>query len=137
MHEFAHSETAMSMVWLHQNPRVLVCGLSGKYIKLFDIRDSSRPQAIIATKSVNGLTMDPFDDNRLCCFHDNQIYLWDIRHVDKPLLVLADQKPIMKVQWDPLRKNVFSSLYRDASTVHVYQLQQIKSSAATEDGDFR
>lgn len=96
------------------------------------MRDSSKAQSSITTKSVHGLTIDPFNDNRLCSYYDNQIMLWDLRHSDKPLLIVNDQKPVTKVQWDPIRRNVISSLCKDSSTVRVYHLQQIVAGEETE-----
>lgn len=114
LYEFAGGETAHSLYWLKQSPKCLVCGISGKCVRLYDTRDLSRFQLQIATKAVYGVAVDPFSDQRICSFVDNQLFLWDLRHTEKPLVSISDTKPFVKLQWDPVRRNIVTSLSRDS-----------------------
>lgn len=55
------------------------------------------------TKAVYGLAVDPQADHRLASFVDSQIYVWDTRNFEKPVLSLSQSKPVSKVSWCPTR----------------------------------
>jgi WD repeat-containing protein mio len=85
------SEAVSSAAWfINESPR-LVAGMGFKWIRLFDLRmnlssstvepSSTSPSIVIATKSVLGLTADPFDSRRFASFSESNICIWDIRKV--------------------------------------------------------
>jgi len=55
------------------------------------------------TKAVFGVEVDPYDDNFIVSFGDNQIGVWDCRNMEKPLVMLTQSKIVSKVLWCPTR----------------------------------
>jgi hypothetical protein len=122
-----------------QQHRTLVAGLSHRYVRLFDLRDTSKCQQSIATKSVFGLSVDPFNEHRFCCFVENTLQVYDLRlrNIVKPVFSVntPNNAPIVKVQWDPVRNNVLTCLTKDSTIIQQYHLIQ-PTSAAAEDAEY-
>ncbi|XP_034247778.1 GATOR complex protein MIOS-A isoform X2 [Thrips palmi] len=121
--ELGLSETAHSLAWLRGQPKCLMVGLNGKHLKLFDFRDTGRAVSSTPTKAVYGLAVDPQADHRLASFVDNQIYVWDTRNFEKPVLFLSQNKPVSKVSWCPTRNNLLGTLQRDSTCIGLYDIQ--------------
>ncbi|XP_026277027.1 GATOR complex protein MIOS-B [Frankliniella occidentalis] len=121
--ELGLSETAHSLAWLRGQPRCLMVGLNNKHLKLFDFRDPGRAVSSTPTKAVYGLAVDPQADHRLASFVENQIYVWDTRNFEKPVLFLSQNKPVSKVSWCPTRNNLLGTLQRDSTCIGLYDIQ--------------
>ncbi|VDP42271.1 unnamed protein product, partial [Soboliphyme baturini] len=105
----------------------LICGFSNKYIRVFDIRDFYRHQINIPTKATHGLCVDPFSDWCIAAYHECTMQLWDLRRCDKPLLIINESKPIVKLQWSPVKNSTLACLCRESDIVKVYHLQRVMS----------
>ncbi|CAG8706322.1 uncharacterized protein OCT59_029542 [Rhizophagus irregularis] len=81
IHSFGLSENVNSISWFHANSNQLVSGMSGRCLRIFDLR-SSDPSITITTKAVFGVKTDPYNDHRFASFEDGyigNIFLWDDR----------------------------------------------------------
>lgn len=102
------------------------------------------------TKAVFGVEVAPYDDNYVVSFGDNQIAVWDVRNLDKSILLLTQSKIVSKVSWCPTRymfhynvashkfwlfteiyeyfnfyrRNLLGSLQRESSAIHLHDMQQ-------------
>ncbi|KAK2146679.1 hypothetical protein LSH36_589g01037 [Paralvinella palmiformis] len=68
--ELGSSEITSSLAWFPQEPQSLVTGMSNKFLRIFDLRDTSRPQSAAYTKAVYGVKVDPCCQHRLASFHE-------------------------------------------------------------------
>lgn len=121
-----------SLSWYKEESSV-VCGINGKSIKIFDLRDCTKPRLMTQTRAVYGLTVDPFCDKRFASFVDNSLYIWDTRFFDKPLVSIIESKPISQISWCPTRNHHFSALRTGDHFVKIYDIQQ--ASLFSEDFD--
>src|SRR5699024_2359396 len=67
LYEFGINEMVHSLKWF-QN-KTIICGMNNKHIKIFDLRDVSKPRGVI-TKGVYGITLDPLSNFRFASFYD-------------------------------------------------------------------
>jgi len=112
-----------SLKWLKKEQTV-VCGLNSKQIRIFDIRDLTKPKLIAPTKAVHGLTVDAFSDRRFASYVDNTIFIWDSRFFDKPLVSITESKAVSQIRWCPTRNHAFSALMYGDDYVKIYDIQQ-------------
>lgn len=112
-----------SLKWFRKEQTV-VCGLNSKHLRIFDIRDLTKPKLTSTTKAVYGVTVDAFSDKRFASFFENTIYIWDSRFFDKPLVTIVESKPISQISWCPTRNHSFSALMTGDDFVKIYDIQQ-------------
>lgn len=122
--EIGLSDIAHSISWFNQSPHVLVVGVNNKNLKVLDIREVTGAIYSQTTKAVFGVEVAPYDDNYVVSFGDNQIAVWDIRNLDKSILLLTQSKIVSKVSWCPTRRNLLGSLQRESSAIHLHDMQQ-------------
>lgn len=67
LYEFAANEMVHSLKWF-QN-KTVICGMNNKHIKIFDLRDVSKPRGVI-TKGVYGITLDPLSSWRFASYFE-------------------------------------------------------------------
>ncbi|XP_023223348.1 GATOR complex protein MIOS-B-like [Centruroides sculpturatus] len=123
--ELGLSETTNSLQWFGNQPKTLVCGMNNKFLKIFDLRDTSKHHNVTTTKAVYGVCVDPFFEHRLASFVENQVVLWDVRNFEKPVITLQEVRHIAKVAWCPTRNSTLSSLARESSFIKMYNIQQV------------
>lgn len=112
-----------SLKWFRKE-RSVVCGLNSKQIRIFDIRDLTKPKLTCSSRAIHGLTVDSFSDKRFASYVDNSIYIWDTRFFDKPLVTITESKPVVQVAWCPTRNHTFSALMSGDDYVKIYDIQQ-------------
>lgn len=112
-----------SLKWLRREQSI-VCGINSKQIRMYDIRDLTKPKLTTQTRAVYGVTVDTFNDKRFASYSDNTIYIWDSRMSDKPLLTIVEPKPISQISWCPTRNHAFSALMSGDDFVKIYDIQQ-------------
>lgn len=121
--EVGLSDSAHSLCWLNQS-KSLLAGMSQKYLKLIDARDSLKVVNTVATKAVYGVAVDPQNDKQVASYIDNIIAMWDLRMFDKPVITVSQGKIIIKVQWCPTRSNLLGSVHRDSSMLHLHDIRR-------------
>ncbi|KAG4079310.1 hypothetical protein HA402_008002 [Bradysia odoriphaga] len=119
LHLSGLSETAHSLCWDKQN-KILVAGMSHKYLKLMDLRQNS-PFVITNTRAVHGVSLAS-NGTYLASYIDNIVTLWDIRNIDKSISVYQTEKNINSLSWCATRSSTLSIIQRDSPYVHLYDL---------------
>ena len=104
--ELGQSEATQALSWLPSMPTCIAVGTGVKWLRIYDLRrmlyiyhlpvkfivlwvleDITAPKSVIAhSRSINGVSFDPFNDGRLLTFsEDGIIKLWDIRKLAQPV----------------------------------------------------
>ncbi|GFV20535.1 GATOR complex protein MIOS [Trichonephila clavipes] len=130
--ELGTSESTQSISWFRYNPKLFVCGVSTKYIRLYDMRDGSKHQESTNAKAVFNLCVDPDVEHRLASSAENYFALWDVRNFEKPVLTISEQKPIIKLCFSPVRSGHLAVLCKDASTINLFDIQSPAGSDEVE-----
>ncbi|KAI0645993.1 hypothetical protein C8Q79DRAFT_911480 [Trametes meyenii] len=86
--QHAPVENVSALAWLPHSSSELLASVSHRWLQLFDLRNPSSGPAKAAIK-VQGIATDPFDANRVACFGDGIVSIWDVRLFPKPLLTFT------------------------------------------------
>ncbi|XP_050310111.1 GATOR complex protein MIOS [Anthonomus grandis grandis] len=121
--EIGMSEHCQNLSWFHNNSKILATGMNMKFIRLFDIRDLNVVSSTV-TKAALGVCTNPKDDKYLASYFENQVYVWDTRNIEKPIQILPQPKPVLKVAWCPTKCNLLTTLQKDSGTISIYDIQQ-------------
>lgn len=82
--KFASSESIASIKFYSAQPEVLVAGIKGRGIRIYDLRENvGTPSLQFQTSCVHNIAIDPLDENYFACAgvpKDTTIQIWDIRH---------------------------------------------------------
>ena len=82
--KFASSEAISSIKFYSAQPEVLVAGIKGRGIRIYDLReDTGSPSLHFQTSCVHNIAIDPLDENYFACAgvpKDTTVQIWDIRH---------------------------------------------------------
>jgi WD40 repeat protein len=90
--QYGASQAVSSAIWLGKS-NIALAGMAFRSIRAFDGREQNNtPNLNIVTKSVFGLTSDPFNEKRFASFgEDGIIQIWDARIHTKPLLSIYSE----------------------------------------------
>ena len=82
--KFASSEAISSIKFYSSQPEVLVAGIKGRGIRIYDLRENTgNPSLHFQTSCVHNIAIDPLDENYFACAgvpKDTTIQIWDNRH---------------------------------------------------------
>ncbi|CAD6588066.1 MAG: hypothetical protein ASARMPREDX12_003146 [Alectoria sarmentosa] len=82
--KFASSEAISSIKFYSAQPEVLVAGIKGRGIRIYDLRENTgSPSLHFQTSCVHNIAIDPLDENYFACAgvpKDTTIQIWDLRH---------------------------------------------------------
>lgn len=82
--KFASSEAIASIKFYSAQPEVLVAGIKGRGIRIYDLRENTgTPSLHFQTSCVHNIAIDPLDENYFACAgvpKDTTIQIWDVRH---------------------------------------------------------
>lgn len=82
--KFASSEAISSIKFYSAQPDVLVAGIKGRGIRIYDLRENTgSPSLHFQTSCVHNIAIDPLDENYFACAgvpKDTTIQIWDLRH---------------------------------------------------------
>ncbi|KAI7863038.1 hypothetical protein BDF14DRAFT_1848124 [Spinellus fusiger] len=131
---YGSSEAIASCAWsTHSNSPLLVAGMGGKYMRIYDIRvDSGANPLQFTTKAVYGTLVDPFNPYRLASHtEEGVVKVWDIRNPTDAVLTLHPENGvknfISRMQFSPTRQGFLAILSKDANNVQVCDLQETSS----------
>jgi len=83
MHKLASGEPITSLKFFHDHPQLLVAGVKGQFVRLFDLREPAVGNGLqFATRCVHNLAVDWHDENYFAsCYptSDPAICVWDRR----------------------------------------------------------
>ena len=84
LHKLASSEPITSIKFFQDNPQLLVAGVKGQFVRLYDLREPLAGGSLqFATRCVHNLAIDPCDENYIAsCYpvNDPTICIWDRRY---------------------------------------------------------
>lgn len=84
------------------------------------------------TRALYGLSIS--SNGRLIAgFVDNQITLWDIRRIEKPISTHATEKNITDMSWCPTRQSTLATIQRDSPYINLLDFHCSSPSEATTD----
>lgn len=83
LHKLASGEPITSLKFFQDNPQLLVAGVKGQFVRLYDLREPSAGNGLqFSTRCVHNLAIDWLDENYFAsCYptNDPSICLWDRR----------------------------------------------------------
>ncbi|XP_070565047.1 GATOR2 complex protein MIOS-like [Ptychodera flava] len=123
MTELGLSETSTSLAWSYHNAATFITGMNNKFIRVFDIRDPTRPMKVALTKAVYGISADPHSAHRLASYCEGQLTIWDLRNFDKPVFTINEKCQINRLSWCPTRMGLLAVLPKDHPTIKLYDVQ--------------
>lgn len=97
-----------------------------------DLRQNSPTVNVCNTRALHGLTIAS-NGRLLAGFVDNQISLWDIRRIEKPISVAYTEKNISDMSWCPSRNATLATLQRDSPFVHLFDFHCSSPSESVTD----
>ncbi|KAJ3328464.1 hypothetical protein HDU76_009908 [Blyttiomyces sp. JEL0837] len=138
-YQFGTSEAVSSASWFSQENQSLVAGMGQKWIRVFDLRkDTTSHSIVIATKSVQGLTTNPFDSRSFASYSDNVVAVWDTRKTAEPILSFDGnfKSGVGHLAWSPVRSGRLAAVGvgKDAMHVNVWDIQEGVSVAEVNSG---
>lgn len=81
--KLAHSEPITSIKFFRDQPNLVVAGVKGQWVRIYDLRDGHGNAALqFATRCVHNVAIDPLDENYLAScapVNDATICVWDRR----------------------------------------------------------
>lgn len=110
------SESSISFCWKPGESKTFVTGMS-KCLRVYDMREPSKPQISTQTKGLYGVTIDPLFPDRVVSFTENQVFVWNLRSLLAPEITISEVKPVQKVSWCPTRSGFLSILCKDSCSI--------------------
>ncbi|KIV80622.1 hypothetical protein PV11_08111 [Exophiala sideris] len=87
LHKLASGEPITSLKFFHDDPQLLVAGVKGQFVRLYDLREPSVGNGLqFATRCVHNLAIDWLDENYFAsCYptNDPSICVWDRRMITR------------------------------------------------------
>ncbi|KAI0355754.1 hypothetical protein OH77DRAFT_1402535 [Trametes cingulata] len=149
--QHAPVENVSTLAWLPQSSSLLLAGVSHRWLQLFDLRNPASGPSKAASK-VQGIATDPLDHNRVACFGDAIVSIWDIRRFTQPVLTFtardasadgangstagnlgargkaapaaAAATHLAHVEFSAIRRGTLATLERDADYVRFWDIVQ-------------
>ena len=113
--KFASSEAITSIKFFPDHPDVLVCGVKGTSIRVYDLRESmGTPSLQFNTFCVHNIAIDPLDENYFASagpLKDTTIQIFDRRSSPSPTAATIGSGSVFNSQSGPIQefKKVFDS----------------------------
>lgn len=124
--ELSTSDPTLSLAWSPNDHNKLFTGQAQKFLRVFDIRDTTGPQNAAVTKAVYGVCVDPHDGHRIASFAEgphNVMCIWDDRNFEKPLMTMTQTCPVTAIAWSPTRSGLLATLGKESPVVQLYDIQ--------------
>jgi len=122
--ELGNGESSSSFSWFPNDEKSFIVGFASKHIKLYDLRESSKPRLETGSRCVSGLCVEPLDHQRLASFNENQVAIWDLRSFDRPIsMICTEKKEILKICWHPKKLGMLSILTKDSSEIKLHDVR--------------
>lgn len=125
-------ETISSLVFLSDS--LLVAGVQNQWLRMYDTRVSGVHVAQAPTTKLHGIVTDPFDKNRIACYGDNSVSIWDTRMMSNALLTFSckdaaadgdrQSSPFINIEFSPVRRGVLATLNYDSHHVRFWNIEK-------------
>jgi hypothetical protein len=131
------AEIVSAMSFLPDSSSLLLAGLSHRWLRLFDLRSPAPPPVNVASK-VHGMATDPLDSNRVACFGDGAVTVWDMRRFVYPLLTFTERdatadgarirsgSAYTHIEFSNTRRGQLATLEKDGGYVRFWDTSQSK-----------
>lgn len=86
------------------------------------------------TRAVHGLCVAP-NGRYLASYIDNQVTLWDIRNIEKPVSVYQLEKNVNSLSWCSTRQSTLATLQRDSPYVQLLDFHCPSAATSTSEPD--
>jgi WD40 repeat protein len=106
VYETGSSETCNSLQWDSHRDNYLLASLTGKSLKIFDIKVNMKAVSSVNTKYVYSFSAETAPNSsqyQACSYYENTVALWDLRMFDKPVDLINETDSIIKTQWCPTK----------------------------------
>ncbi|KAK3108543.1 hypothetical protein FSP39_010218, partial [Pinctada imbricata] len=64
------SETTASFSWFPKDPKTFITGMNARYLRIFDLRDLTRPHSVAQSKAIKGICVDPRNEFRIASYYE-------------------------------------------------------------------
>lgn len=138
LNSYATAELVSTVSFFPSSADLLVAGVAGLWLRVYDLRSNKHVQEAQAAK-IQGIVTDPFDINRIACYNENTISIYDQRKMLQPLLsftlrdAMADgARPqqagvFVNAEFSPVRKGVLATLSKDSTSMRFWDIQHSPS----------
>ncbi|CAH8544514.1 unnamed protein product [Dicrocoelium dendriticum] len=116
--DLGSQEITSSFAWLSKSS--FIAGMSGTFLKVFDLSDPSRPCQITSTRAVNGLSVDLSCCTRIASYFKCEVCLWNLENLEKPVYTFTEGSDVCQIKWSPLREAWLGVLSADCNFVKLY-----------------
>lgn len=110
LHKLASSEPITSIKFFRNEPRTLVAGVKGQFVRLYDLREAPASASMqFTTRCVSNVAIDPMDENYFAsCYPSNgaTICIWDRRAGSRPPMAQAGFFSAASGESTPLRTSL-------------------------------
>lgn len=125
--EISTSDPTLSIAWSPYDHNLLICGQAQKFLRVFDIRETTRPHNAAVTKAVYGVCVDPHVEHRIASFFEGPpgiVCIWDDRNFEKPLMTMTQaMSSVTAIAWSPTRSGLLATLGKESPIVQLYDIQ--------------
>ena len=132
--QYSGLESVTSLTFLPESSNLVLAGVMGTSLRLFDLRNANSHTAQVQCK-VQGITLDPFNTFRFASYGEGAVNVWDARKLTIQLVgfsmkdALADgaryyPNDIFSVaEFSSSRRGVLATLVKDANHVRFWDIQ--------------
>ncbi|XP_059175424.1 GATOR complex protein MIOS-A-like isoform X2 [Physella acuta] len=121
--ELGSGESSSSFSWFTNDPKCFVVGMANKHLRVYDLRDTTRPHQDAQHICVSGICIDPMEPYRLASYCENQVAIWDTRSFDRPINIITENKNVVKISWCPTKQGILSVLTKESSHVKLHDIR--------------
>ncbi|KAF7424357.1 hypothetical protein PC9H_009664 [Pleurotus ostreatus] len=144
--QHASTEVVSSLSFIPKSTHLLLAGISYRWLRLFDLRNSIPSTSHVAAK-VHGIATDPFDQHRIACHGDGIVSIWDARKLNHPLLTFTEKDALHDgarirpnsiyscIEFSSTRRGMLATMEKDASYVRFWDLLESQASLVEESPD--
>jgi hypothetical protein len=119
------SEAVQSADWFCSNTSTFVAGKGMKGIKIFDLRvaDGDKNITSLETRSVHGITCDPFTNDQFASYDGEAVSIWDRRRLTDPLVIMSGVQGLSEIHWSDVKSGRLVGIGRDDPSFWTWDIQ--------------
>jgi hypothetical protein len=126
INQYGPSETISSLSFFEGYPNLLVAGMNGKWIRIYDTRTPGNC-FVLSSKAVNGISIDPFFYTQFSSFTDDGlIKIYDFRNSSGEILSINTNESrigLESIAYSKDRKGLITCLTKDSNFIRLYDVK--------------
>ncbi|EGO25930.1 hypothetical protein SERLADRAFT_415303 [Serpula lacrymans var. lacrymans S7.9] len=148
LQQLAGAEVVSAVAFLPHSTNLLLAGTSARWLRFYDLRDSTPVKAHIASR-VHGIATDPLNPHQIASYGDGIVSVWDVRKFPHPLLTFTEKDAgadggarrstgtVHQIEFSRHRSGTLAVLERDASYVRFWDLKHARpvEGSGSSDGE--